>query len=372
MTQESPPIASPEFIGMIHHRQASEIHPASGPIMDLGYIKTFAQAAEAGGFDRLLVGYFSDAPDGFLVAASAASHTERVGFLVAHRPGFIAPTLAARKFATLDQITNGRAAIHVISGGDDTDQARDGDYLGKDERYARTDEYVGILKRIWTEQGQISHSGQYYRFDNAHTAMRTLQQPRIPIYFGGASEAAVQVAGKHADVFALWGETYAQVREITARVQAVAAQHGRTVRFSLSLRPILADTEDAAWDRAERIKQRIIEVRAKAGLGPRNPVNEGSRRLLAAAEQGERLDKRLWLGAAKLTGAAGNSTALVGTPDQVADALLDYWDLGVTTFLIRGFDPLEDAIAYGRDLLPRTKALIAARLAQQAAARSAA
>ncbi|MDR3535713.1 MAG: LLM class flavin-dependent oxidoreductase [Acetobacteraceae bacterium] len=363
---------APEFIGMIHHRQASEIHPATGPILDRGYIKDFANAAQAGGFDRLLVGYHSDAPDGFLVAALAASHTDRIGYLVAHRPGFVAPTVAARKFATLDQITGGRAAIHVISGGDDVDQARDGDYLGKDDRYARTDEYVGILKRIWTEQGPISHKGTYYQFDGASTAVNSLQQPRIPIYFGGASEAAVQVAGKHADVFALWGETYAQVREITARVRAAAAQHNRSVRFSLSLRPILAETEDAAWERADRIKQRIIELRAKAGLGPRNPANEGSRRLLAAAAEGERQDKRLWFGAAKLTGAAGNSTALVGTPDQVADALLDYWDLGVTTFLIRGFDPLEDAIAYGRDLLPRTKALIAARVAGQAAARAAA
>jgi alkanesulfonate monooxygenase len=361
-----------EFIGMIHHRQASEIHPASGPIMDLGYIREFAQAAEAGGFDRLLVGYHSDAPDGFLVAASAAAHTSRIGFLVAHRPGFVAPTVAARKFATLDQITGGRAAIHVISGGDDVDQLRDGDTLAKDERYARTDEYVEILKRIWTEKGPVSHSGKYYRFEGASTAVNCVQQPRIPIYFGGASDAAVAVAGKHADVFALWGETYAQVREITARVQAAAVQHGRTVRFSLSLRPILAETEDAAWARAESIKQRIIEIRAKAGLGPRNPANEGSRRLLAAAAQGERLDKRLWLGAAKLTGAAGNSTSLVGTPDQVADALLDYYDLGVTTFLIRGFDPLEDAIAYGRDLLPRTKALIAERVAQRAAAQAAA
>ena len=358
---------TPEFIGMIHHRHASEIHPPQGTILDRDYIRNFAQAADAGGFDRLLVGYHSDAPDGFLVAALAAAHTERVGFLVAHRPGFVAPTVAARKFATLDQITGGRAAIHVISGGDDTDQKRDGDWLGKDERYARTDEYVGILKLLWTENGPVSHTGPYYRFENASTAVRSVQQPRIPIYFGGASESAVAVAAKHADVFALWGETYSQVREITGRVRAEAARHGRTVRFSLSLRPILADTEDAAWARAEQIKQRIADLRAKAGLGPRNPANEGSRRLLAAVAQGERLDKRLWTGAAALTGAAGNSTALVGTPDQVADALLDYWDLGVTTFLIRGFDPLDDAIAYGRDLLPRTKALIAARVKQAAA-----
>jgi alkanesulfonate monooxygenase len=350
-----------EFIGMIHQRHASEIHPPGPAILDRGYIRDFAQAAEAASFDRVLVGYFSDGPDGFLLAASAAAHTERLGFLVAHRPGFVAPTLAARKFATLDQITGGRAAIHVISGGDDADQQRDGDFLPKDERYARTDEYVHILKRIWTETGTVDHAGKYYRFTGASTAMRCVQQPRIPIYFGGASDAAIAVAGKHADVYALWGETHAQVREMIARVRAAAAQHGREVRFSLSFRPILAPTEDEAWARAEQIKQRISELRAKAGLSPRDPANEGSRRLLAAAAQGERLDKRLWTGAALLTGARGNTTSLVGTPQQVAEAFCEYYDLGVTTFLIRGFDPLDDAIEYGRSLLPLTRQIIAER-----------
>jgi alkanesulfonate monooxygenase len=357
-----------EFIGMIHHRHASEIHPPANLMLDRGYIRDFAQATEAGGFDRLLVGYYSGAPDGFLIAASAASDTNRIGFLVAHRPGFVAPTVAARKFATLDQITAGRTAIHVISGGDDVDQHRDGDWLVKDQRYARTDEYVHILKRIWTEPGPVSHTGTYYRFEDASTAVRCFQQPHIPIYFGGASDAAISVAGKHADVYALWGETHDQVRELTSRVRAAAAQYGRSVRFSLSLRPILAPTEDEAWARAERIKQRIVELRAKAGLGARDPANEGSRRLLAAAAQGERLDKRLWTGAALLTGASGNTTSLVGTPRQVAEALLDYYDLGVTTFLIRGFDPLNDAIDYSRDLLPLTKRLIAERAAAPEAA----
>ena len=356
-----------EFIGMIHHRHASEIHPPGPLLFDRGYVREFAQAAETGGFDRVLVGYFSDGPDGFLLAASAAAHTERLGFLVAHRPGFIAPTLAARKFATLDQVTGGRAAIHVISGGDDADQMRDGDTLPKDERYARTDEYVHILKRIWTETGSVDHAGKYYRFVGASTAMRCVQQPRIPIYFGGASDPAIAAAGKHADVYALWGETHAQVRELTARVRAAAAQHGREVRFSLSFRPILGATEDAAWKRAERIKQRIIELRAKAGLSAREPANEGSRRLLAAAAQGERLDKRLWTGAALLTGARGNTTSLVGTPQQVAEALCDYHALGITTFLIRGFDPLEDAIEYGRSLLPLTQQMITERTRMAAA-----
>jgi alkanesulfonate monooxygenase len=353
----------PEFIGMIQPRPQSEIHPADrSVVLDRGYLRAFAQAHEAGGFDRVLVGYYSDAPEGLLIGGFIAEQTERLGLLVAHRPGFVAPTLAARAFSTLDQLSGGRVAIHVISGGDDTDQRRDGDYLDKDARYERTDEYVGILKRIWTATEPVSHQGVDYRFDNASPAVRSVQRPHIPIYFGGASPAAIRVAAKHADVFALWGETYAQVAELTGRVREAAAAHGRTVRFSLSLRPILADTEEEAWARAERIRTTIQKIGGQAWLGPNKgaPANEGSRRLLEAAALGDRVDKRLWTGAAALTGARGNTTALVGTPAQVADALLDYWRLGITTFLIRGFDPLEDAIDYGSRLLPLTRALIAA------------
>ena len=153
-------------------------------------------------------------------------------------------------------------------------------------------------------------------------------------------------------------------------MRAAAARHGRTVGFSLSLRPVLADTEDAAWARADDIVARTKALREKAGLSLVNhaPVNAGSQRLLQAAAQGTRLDKRLWTGVAALTGAAGNSTGLVGTPEQVADALLDYYDLGVTTFLIRGFDPLDDAVAYGRDLLPLVRDLVARRDAEPARA----
>ncbi len=191
--------------------------------------------------------------------------------------------------------------------------------------------------------------------------MRTVQRPQIPIYFGGASAAAIEVSAKHADVFALWGETHAQVKEITGRVRAAAAAQGREIAFSLSFRPILAATEEAAWARAEKILERVREVGGQGWLGAAKgaPANEGSRRLLEAASQGDRLDKCLWTGVAKATGARGNTTALVGTPAQVAGALLDYWKLGVSTFLIRGFDPLEDAIDYGRELLPLTRALIA-------------
>lgn len=357
---------SVEFIGMIATRKASEIHPAQGPAIDRDYVRRFAQAHEAAGFDRVLVAYHSTGPDAFLVTSYAAAVTERIGFMLAHRPGFVEPTLAARKLATLDQFSGGRLAVHIISGGDDAEQRRDGDFLSHDERYARTDEYLAVLRRIWTSDQPFDHQGKYYRFEGGFSEVKAAQTPHIPVYFGGASEAAIAVAGRHADVYALWGETHAQVREQIARVRAVA--EGRPVRFSVSFRPILAETEEAAWARADSILERVRDQRRAAGIGAGDPKqSEGARRLLAASEGGDRVDKRLWTAVAKETGARSNSTALVGTPDQVADALLDYYDLGVTTFLIRGFDPLEDAIDYGRELIPRTRELVARRLAPREA-----
>ncbi len=204
----------------------------------------------------------------------------------------------------------------------------------------------------------------------AFGAVKPLQKPQIPIYFGGSSDEAIPVAGKHADIFALWGETQAQVRETISRVRAAAAKHGRQVKFSLSLRPVIADTEEAAWKRADDIVARTIELRKAAGLQTEGhaPPNVGAQRLLQAAAQGHRVDKRLWTGVAAVTGASGNSTGLVGTPEQVAEGLLDYYDLGVSTFLIRGFDPLEDAVAYGRDLIPLVRKLVAERDARPVAA----
>ncbi len=350
-----------EFIGMVQPRQQSEVYPAQGETIDLGYLRASARAHEEGGFDRVLIGWFSNGPDGLQIAAHIGAQTSRLGLLVAHRPGFQSPTLAARAFATLDQLTEGRVAIHVVSGGDDADQARDGDWLDKVSRYARTDEYVTLLKRIWDAEAPVDHEGRFYHVQGASPAVRPVQRPRIPIYFGGASDAAIPVAGRHADVYALWGETHAQVREIVGRVREAAAEHGREVRFSLSFRPILAPTEDEAWAKAEAILARVRAVGGVAALGQTGgtPENSGSQRLLAAAKLGDRPEGRLYTAIAAATGARGNTTALVGTPLQVAKALLEYHALGVSTFLIRGFDPLEDAAEYGRELVPLTRQLLA-------------
>ncbi len=357
-----------EFIGFVNTREFSEIHPQQGEVLDTAYIETVAKAHEYAGFDRALVAFHSTSPDSVVVAQHALAVTRLLGVMIAHRPGFTAPTVAARQLATMDQIYGGRVAVHIITGGDDAELRSDGDTLTKDERYARSDEYLDIMRRVWTADAPFDYNGKYYRVERAYSAVRSAARPPIPVYFGGASDAAIPVAGKHADIYALWGETHAQVRELTARVRAAAARHSRSPRFSLSLRPILADTEEKAWKRADDILERARALAERTGYQRRGePPNDGSRRLLAAAAQGARLDKRLWTGVAALTGAKGNSTSLVGTPEQVADAMGDYWDLGVTTFLIRGFDPLEDAIDYGKALIPLTRALVARREARRPA-----
>ncbi|WP_169293525.1 LLM class flavin-dependent oxidoreductase [Advenella sp. EE-W14] len=354
---------SVQIIGMIQSQKQSEIHAPTGPVIDRDYVRDFAQAHEQAGFDRILVPHHSTGPSAAHTIAYAAGVTERIHFMLAHRPGFVSPTYAARDIASLDQFTGGRLGVHFISGGSDYEQRRDGDYLDHDERYERTDEYLHILRQVWTANAPFSHEGKYYRFEDAWSDVKPAQKPHVPIFFGGASEVALDVAARHADIYALWGESLDQVRELTQRVSVKAAVNGRKIGFSVSFRPILAETEEKAWEKADRILAQAKHLRALQGLTePGDPQqSEGARRLLAAAEQGSRVDQLLWTEIAKLTGARSNSTALVGTPEQVAQALLQYYDLGVETFLLRGFDPLEDAKDYGRELIPRLREGVRAR-----------
>jgi len=362
-----------EFIGYVGTQEVSEIISPSGPSINTEYTRSVALAHEAGGFDRVLMAHNSASPDAVVTATRVFADTARLGVLLAHRPGFVAPTLAARTLASLDHFSKGRIAVHIISGGDDADQRRDGDFLDHDQRYARTAEYLDIVKRIWSSEAPIDHEGANYRFTQAYSSVKPLQKPHIPIYFGGSSEAAIGVAAQYADVYALWGESLAQVSDTIARVQSAAAHFGRAehIRFSLSLRPILGRSETDAWARADDI---LAKAKALQGNVPSEkggiklfekrktpPANVGSQRLLETAAQGRVVDKRLWTEIAALTGAKGNSTSLVGTPDQVVESMLAYSELGVTTFLIRGFNPLQDAIEYGREIIPRVRAEIARR-----------
>jgi alkanesulfonate monooxygenase len=385
-----------EFVGMVGTREASEIKGPlvdgpvvdwmDGPVIDRDYLIDISRAHEAAGFDRVLVGYGAVAPEGWAVASSVLNATERLKVLVAQRPGFIQPVVMARIAATLDQLSGGgRIAVHFITGGDEADQRREGDFVPHDVRYRRTGETMSVMRRLFEETSPFDFEGEFYRYEAAFSSVKPVNPGAIPFYFAGASLPAIEVGAAQADVYAFWGEPRAAIASRMKAINAVAAAHGRTLRYSLSLRPIIADTEDDAWEKAEWIaettKQRIDLAKERIGgakdgyegLGgkknatfsvdrdTRGTTSVGRRRLIEMSSDRDVHDERLWLKVANLTGAAGNSTALVGTPEQVAEAMLRYYDIGITTLLLKGFDPLEDAIDFGKRLLPLVREGVAER-----------
>ena len=222
------------------------------------------------------------------------------------------------------------------------------------------------MRRTWTEPAPFDHSGEFYRTQGTHAQIRCRQQPHIPIYGGGGSDAAIRALAPHVDVYMLWGEPLKDTALFIDRVRREAALSGRSLNFSLSTRPILAATEGEAWDRARTILDRVLVNRGGAPAPQRQ--NAGSRRLLEAAASAEMHDTCLWTPLAAATGAQGNSTALVGTPETVAKAMLEYYKLGATSLLIRGYDPRPDAVQYGEELIPRLRELVAAHDAATRAA----
>jgi alkanesulfonate monooxygenase len=363
-----------EFLGMGATNDGTETQPRSGPAFDPEYTVALARAHEESGWDRVLTAYGSGSADPAQAAALIALRTERLQVLVAHRPNVSYPTFAAKTIATLDAMSGGRTTVHVITGGNDHEQQREGDTLPKDRRYDRTREAIQIFKKAWTSREPFDFHGEHYRFTDFVLDVEPVQKPRPRISFGGSSAAAYRVGAEEADIYALWGEPLAGTAEQIRAITELAAAAGRPApTFQVAFRPILGRTEEEAWEKAYATVARIQD-RTKGGTSQltrrhklTDPENAGSQRLLAVAEQGERHDRALWTVTAKATGGAGNSTALVGTPETVAAALMDYYDLGVRILSARGYDLLEDAREFGREVIPLVRAEVARRDAAERA-----
>lgn len=378
-----------EILGVLLHRNASEISPGGGPPFDVEMIGQLARAFDENGFDRVLILQNSYAPDPFAIASYAAAITKRLSFMIAHRPGFVAPTMAARMFATLDRLSGGRAGVHVITGANDLELACDGDYHTKEERYLRSGEYVQVMRRIWEAREPVSHEGDWYRFDRALSEIRP-ENGSIPVYWGGASPLALETGAQVADVYAIGGlKPLAQMAETVAQVQGAWASTGRPLRLQTSARVILGETEEEAWQAAREVIAALRETAASqqdkiagadAGKGEATGTGmrldpklattrggSGRAELEALAGGRELVDKRLWTGITRAS--IDFSTpmlppALVGTAEQVADALMDYYAMGIGGFLLRGFDLLGDIAVQGRELIPRLRDLVAAHDAE--------
>ncbi|WP_405151620.1 LLM class flavin-dependent oxidoreductase [Sphaerisporangium sp. NBC_01403] len=358
-----------EFLGIGGTNDGTETTSRSGPSFDKEYTLRLARAHQEYGWDRVLFAYGSGTPDPAQAAAYVASHVEDLGILLAHRPNVSYPTFALKTFSTLDQISEGRLTVHFITGGTDHEQRREGDFLTKDERYARTREYIQIVKKGWTSHKPFDHEGAFYSFNDFVSDVFPVQHPRPQVSFGGSSPAAYKAGGAEADIFCLWGEPLAQTAEQIQSVRQAAREAGRSdvPRFQVAFRPIIAPTEELAWEKAHRTLAAITSRRDSGRAQLRRlppggaPENTGSQRLVAIAERGERFDRALWTPTAAATGGAGNSNALVGTPETVAQALLDYHDLGVEILSARGYDLLDDAIDFGRHVIPLVREEVAKR-----------
>lgn len=353
-----------EIIGYVTHtRQTETTGLWWSDDFDIDYIEQTALAHERAGFDSVLIGADSWGPDSWQIAAHVLRVTTTLKVLIAHRPGFVQPTVAARQAITLDKLSGGgRIALHIISGSPGGELLRDGDTLPLHLRYARTAEYMKLLRAIWSAREPFNHRGDFYQFEQGFSAI--CPDAPLTLSFGGSSPEAIDVGAQYADKYMLWGEPLAGIAECIHNVCSRAQELGRpSPGFSVSLRAIIGATEADAWQRAEHIYVTAAQQLAQAGKAPATLTqgafklhSVGAQRLNAYAHDNDVHDERLWLGFTRLVGRGGSTSALVGTVDQVVEAYLRYYDLGAHAIYLRGWDIAADAEQYGRQLIPALRA----------------
>ncbi|MFC5775410.1 FMNH2-dependent alkanesulfonate monooxygenase [Ectobacillus antri] len=324
-----------------------------GRLADFSYFRQVAQAADRLGYTGVLIPTGRSCEDPWTLASSLAAVTERLKFLIAVRPGIMSPSVAARMASTVDRVSNGRLLINVVAGGDPVELAGDGLFLTHDERYEITDEFLTIWRKL-LEGKEVDFTGKHVNIKGGKLLFPSVQQPYPPIYFGGSSPAGQAVAAKHTDVYLTWGEPPAQVEEKLNEVRRLAKQEGRSVRFGIRLHVIVRETEEEAWQAADRLIQYLDDdtiAAAQRTLARQDSV--GQQRMLGLHKGGREaltISPNLWAGVGLVRGGAG--TALVGNPQQVAERIKEYRDLGIDTFVLSGYPHLEEAYQFAELVFP--------------------
>lgn len=331
----------------------------------LNYLKQVAQAADDLGYYGVLIPTGRSCEDSWVVASALAPLTQRLRYLVAIRPGIISPTVSARMAATLDRLSGGRLLINVVTGGDPDENRGDGIHLSHSERYEVTDEFLQIWRRVM--QGEaVDFKGKHLHVENAKALYPPLQKPYPPLYFGGSSDAAHDLAADQVDVYLTWGEPPAAVAAKLADVRERAARKGRTVKFGIRLHVIVRETSEAAWQAAASLIEPISDETIAAAQKSFSRFDSEGQRRMAALHDGQRgnleIAPNLWAGVGLVRGGAG--TALVGNPQEVAARIKEYADLGIDSFIFSGYPHLEEAYRFAElvfPLLPEPYASLAGR-----------
>lgn len=326
---------------------------AGGRAVDLPYLQQVALAADNLGFYGVLIPTGKSCEDSWLVASALAPITRRLKFLVAVRPGLQPPTLAARMATTLDRLSEGRLLINVVTGGDPVENKGDGIFLSHSERYTVTREFLDVYTRLLRGE-KVDYKGEHIHVEGAEVLFPPVQENGPPLFFGGSSEEAIDVAAGQIDTYLTWGEPPAQVAEKLAVVRERAAQLGRKVEYGIRLHVIVRETEEEAWAAAERLiahldddtiaqAQKIFARMDSTGQARMSALHNGSRDKLV-------ISPNLWAGVGLVRGGAG--TALVGSAEQVAERIREYQALGITHFIFSGYPHLEEAHRVAELLLP--------------------
>ncbi|MEI9405189.1 FMNH2-dependent alkanesulfonate monooxygenase [Mesorhizobium argentiipisi] len=321
---------------------------------EFGYFKEIAQAVDRLGFPGVLLPTGQNCEDSWITATGLATLTERLKFLVALRPGVTLPTFAARQTAALDRLSNGRLLLNVVVGGNPTELAGDGVFLPHDERYAQAQEFLTIWRGLVSGE-RVNFDGRYYRVENGRLDLLPLQE-RPPLYFGGSSDTGQELAADLVDMYLTWGEPPAQVAGKIASAREKAARRGRKLRFGIRLHFIVRETEDEAWRAAERLISHVTDAQIENAQARflKEMDSVGQRRM--AELHGGRRDRlvvspNLWAGVGLVRGGAG--TALVGTPEQIAERIGEYQAIGIDTIIGSGYPHLEEAYRVAELLFPR-------------------
>ncbi|MGJ3647920.1 LLM class flavin-dependent oxidoreductase [Sphingomonas sp. GlSt437] len=322
---------------------------------NLDTLTRHALALEQHGWGGALIGTGWGRPDTFTVAAALTARTTTFEPLVAIRPGYWRPANFASAAATLDELSGGRVRINIVSGQDNL--AAYGDSEGDQaHRYARTKEFMRLVRRLWTEEA-VSFEGAHFQVAGSTVVPRITphgdrRHPRL--YFGGASEAAERVAATEADIQLFWGEPLEGVGERIARLKRLARDLDRDLpplEFGLRITTLVRDTTEQAWADAEAKVDDMARKHGQADQHRRSPA-VGQQRLLDLYQRGDVLDDNLYTAPGRYGGGGAGTTWLVGSAADVARSLRNYRDLGVTHFVLSDTPYLAEISRQGDQLLP--------------------
>ena len=319
----------------------------------LPYLKQIAQAADDLGYFGVLLPTGKSCEDSWVIASAIAPTTERLRYLVAVRPGLQSPTVAARMTATLDRVSDGRLLINVVTGGDPTENKGDGVFLSHDERYEVTREFLAVYNALLAGE-TVDFSGKHIRVEGGRLLFPPVQTPRPPLYFGGSSEAAIDVAADTIDKYLTWGEPPAQVAEKIAPVAALAAKRARKVSFGIRLHVIVRETNEQAWRAANDLIAHVSDDTIATAQSIFARMDSVGQKRMIELHRGRRdkleISPNLWAGVGLVRGGAG--TALVGDPPTVAARMKEYIALGIDTFIMSGYPHLEEAYRFAELVFP--------------------